>query len=221
MSSCTVTAFKWVPPFAQGLVRDLRVRWALEEAGRKYNAQLIGLEERDSESYRKHQPFGQVPVFKEDDLELFETGAIVMHVAEGCDALMPEDSKQRAQVKTWVFAALNSVEPPIMMLNVMDLSGKAAEGAKELREVIMKRIQSRLESLAGFLGEREYLVGDRFTAADLMMTSVLRILRTTDLVTKIKTLHAYQSRGEARPAFQRALAAQLAAFAQNAPEGKK
>jgi glutathione S-transferase len=219
MGKSTVSAFRWVPPFAQGLVRDLRVRWALEEAGTEYEERLIGREDQKSDRYRKLQPFGQVPAFEEGGLTLFESGAIVMHVAEQSDALMPADPDARARVKTWMFAALNTVEPPIMMLNMIDMQpGGAAEKTKDLRASVVRGIQFRLDSLSAFLANRDYLIEERFTAADLLMTTVLRILRTTDLVRNMPTLEAYRLRGEARPAFQQALAAQLAAFADNAPK---
>jgi glutathione S-transferase len=217
-----VTAFRWVPPFAQGLVRDLRVRWALEEAGLPYEEHLIGPDDQTSDRYRALQPFGQVPVLEEDDAVMFESGAIVLHVAERSPALMPDGGHERERVRTWMFAALNSVEPPIMMLNFMDLQpGGVPEGAKALRETVAGWIGMRLDHLTKFLGEREHLVADRFTAADLLMTTVLRILRNTDLVAQRPTLDAYQRRGEARPAFQTALAAQLAAFAAHAPPPAK
>ena len=213
-----VTAFRWVPPFAQGLVRDLRVRWALEEAGLPYEEHLIGPDDQKSDRYRALQPFGQVPVLEEDDDAMFESGAIVLHVAERSPALMPDDGHERERVRTWMFAALNSVEPPIMMLNFMDLQpGGVPEGAKPLRETVAGWIGMRLDNLAKFLGDREHLVADRFTAADLLMTTVLRILRNTDLVAQRPTLEAYKRRGEARPAFRRALDAQMAAFAKHAP----
>jgi len=216
--SRTVSAFRWVPPFAQGLVRDLRVRWALNEAGLAYDEHLIGPEDQTSERYRRMQPFGQVPVLQDNGLELFESGAIVLHVAERSAALMPDDADARARVRTWMFAALNTVEPPIMMLNVIDLRpGGAPEGAKDVRAAVVAMIEKRLDALAAFLDGREHLVEDRFTAADLLMTSVLRILRTTDLVAARPTLDAYRQRSEARPAFRKALAEQMAPFAANAP----
>ncbi|HEX2539658.1 MAG TPA: glutathione S-transferase family protein [Caldimonas sp.] len=209
----TVSAFRSVPPFAQGLVRDLRVRWALNEAGLPYDEHLIGPEDQKSAAYRRLQPFGQVPVLREDGLELFESGAIVLHVAEQSDALMPWDATARAQVRTWMFASLSTVEPPIMMLNVFDLQpGGPRAGAMDMRSVVVGMIEKRLDALAAFLGDREHLVGDRFTAADLLMTTVLRILRSTDLVAKRPTLDAYKQRGEARPAFRKALAEQMAPF---------
>jgi len=217
-----VTAFRWVPPFAQGLVRDLRVRWALEEAGLPHEVRLIGFEDQKSAAYRALQPFGQVPVLEDGELTLFESGAIVLHIADRAPALLPGDAKERELVRTWTFAALNSVEPPIMMINFMDLQpGGVPEGAKALRETVAGWIGMRLDNLATFLGDREHLVAGRFTAADLMMTTVLRILRNTDLVAQRPTLDAYQRRGEARPAFQKALAAQMAAFAANAPPPAK
>ena len=178
-----LSAFRWAPPFAQGLVRDLRVRWALEEAGLPYEVMLIGPEEQKSASYRQLQPFGQVPAIDDDGLLLFESGAIVMHLAERSQALLPRDERARARVRTWMLAALNTIEPPITTLIVIDLQpGGAPAGAKDLRDSVVARIGSRLDSLAEFLGEREHLVEDRFTAADLLMTTVLRILRSTDLV---------------------------------------
>ena len=220
-STIRVSAFRWVPPFAQGLVRDLRVRWALEEAGLDYEENLIGPEEQKSASYRALQPFGQVPALEQDGLVLFESGAIVMHIGEHSDALMPRDEPARARVRSWMLAALNTIEPPIMMLVAVDMQpGGAPAGAKELRDSVVARIGGRLDSLATFLGDREHLVEGRFTAADLLMTTVLRILRHTDLVSQRPALEAYQQGNEARPAFQKALADQMAAFARHAPPGK-
>ena len=217
-----VSAFRWVPPFAQGLVRDLRVRWALEEAGLPYEVMLIGPEDQKSESYRKLQPFGQVPAIDDDGLVLFESCAIVMHLGDRSEVLMPRDAAARARVRTWMLAALNTIEPPIIVLNAIDLQpGGAPAGAKDLRDSVVARIGGRLDSLAAFLGDRENLVDERFTAADLLMTTVLRILRTTDLVSQRPTLDAYRLRHEARPAFQKALAAQMATFAKHAPPAQK
>jgi len=218
MKKLQVSAFKWVPPFAQGLVRDLRVRWAIEEAGRDYEAKLISFEDQKSASYRQMQPFGQVPAIDEDGLLLFESGAIVMHIAEQSGALMPSDPSDRARVKTWMFAALNTIEPPIMMVNFIDMTpGNDAPAIQALRGTLVSWIENRLDQLLAFLGEREYLVDNRFTAADLLMTTVLRILRNTGLVEQRPKLAAYKSRCESRPAFSKALAAQLGPFAQNAP----
>jgi glutathione S-transferase len=215
-----VTAHRWVPPFAQGLVRDLRVRWALEEAGLPYEEQLIGPDDQKSDRYRALQPFGQVPVLEEDDAAMFESGAIVLHIAERSAALMPEDARERERVRTWMFAALNTIEPPVTTLGFVNLQpGGVTEGTKPLRDWVAGFVSSRLDSLVKFLGDREHLVAHRFTAADLLMTTVLRQLRTTDLVAQRPTLDAYKKRNEERPAFVKALAAQLAAFARHTPPG--
>ena len=218
MSRIVVTAFKWVPPFAKGLVRDLRVRWALEEAGMPYEVMLIGPDDQKSPQYRAMQPFGQVPAIDDDGLVLFESCAIIMHLGARSEALMPRDEAARARVRTWMLAALNTIEPPITTLNVIDLQpGGAPPGAKELRDSVVSRIGLRLDSLAAFLGDRENLVEGRFTAADLLMTTVLRILRTTDLVSQRPTLESYKQHHEARPAFRKALADQMDTFAKHAP----
>lgn len=211
-----VTAFRWVPPFAQGLVRDLRVRWALEEAGLAYEERLIGPDDQASREYRKHQPFGQVPVLEEDDLVLFESGAIVLHIAERSPALMPRDPTGRARTQTWVLAALSSIEPSIRSLAEIDLFNDGQEWAKLRRPAVLEALMKRLSELASWLEGREYLE-DRFTAGDLMMTTVLRIPRHTDVLQRFPVLDAYRRRCEARPAFERALAAQMAPFAANAP----
>ena len=211
-----VTALRWVPPFAAGLVRDLRVRWALEEAGRAYEERLIGPEEQASKEYRRLQPFGQVPTYEEDGLVLFESGAIVLHIAERSEALMPADTAARARVIAWMFAALNSIEPSVQQVALVDLFYPNEEWAKLRRPRVVEMVEKRLDELARAMAGRDYLE-ERFTAADLLMTTVLRILRHTDLVERRPELHAYQKRCEARPAFQKALADQLAPFARNAP----
>jgi glutathione S-transferase len=207
----TVTAFKWVPPFAQGLVRDLRVRWALEEAGREYRSRLIGPDDQKSAEYRKQQPFGQVPVYEEDGLVLFESGAIVLHVGARSEALLPADPAARARATAWVFAALNSIEIFVQQLVVIDLFYAGEEWARLRRPGMERMVLNRLGELAAWLGDREYLEG-RFTAGDLMMSSVLRLLRHTDLLSQVPTLKAYRERCEARPAFARALAGQMGDF---------
>jgi glutathione S-transferase len=209
-----VSAFRWVPPFARGLVRDLRVRWALEEAGLPYEERLIALDDRASESYRALQPFGQVPAYEEGGLVLFESGAIVLHVAARSEALLPADPAPRARATTWMFAALTTIEPPIQHLAAIDLFHAEEDWAKLRRPAAVEAVTVRLAQLAGWLDGRDHLEGD-FTAADLLMTTVLRILRHTDLVARAPVLEAYRLRCEARPAFQRALAAQMAAFTAN------
>lgn len=212
-----VSAFRWVPPFAQGIVRDVRVRWALEEAGLAYETRLIGPEDQTSTAYRALQPFGQVPVYEEDGLTLFESGAILLHVAGKSEALSPPDVHGRARMATWLFAALNSIEPQIQNLAEIDLFVAKEEWAKQHRPAAVEAVKDRLGKLAAWLDGKEYLEG-RFTAADLLMTTVLRILRHTDLVAQTPVLEAYRLRCEARPAFGRAMAAHMAPFAANAPK---
>lgn len=219
----SLTAFRWVPPFAQGLVRDLRVRWALEEAGLPYKERLIGPEDQGTADYRRLQPFGQVPVYEESDgagggLKLFESGAIVLHIAQRSEALMPAEPASRARAVAWMFSALNSIEPHVQNLAIIDLFSAGQEWATLRRPAAVQMVEKRLADLEDWLGDRDYLE-DRFTAGDLLMTSVLRILRHTELVAQRPTLLAYQKRCEARPAFQKALADQLAPFAANAPPG--
>lgn len=212
----TVTAFKWVPPFAQGVVRDLRVRWALEEAGIPYQENLIGLDDRDTPAYRAIQPWGQVPVMEEDGLTLFESGAILLRIAERSPALCPADDAGHARMTQWVLAALNSVEPSISALVEIDIFHTDEPWAKERRPGAVAFLKLKLDALAKRLAGREYLE-DRFTAGDLMMATVLRNLRHTDLITADPVLGPYLARCEARPAFQKALADQLAVFAAHEP----
>jgi glutathione S-transferase len=216
MTDICITAFKWVPPFAQGLVRDLRVRWALEEAGLPYSEKLLGAGEQNLPAHRAVQPFGQVPVYQEDDLTLFESGSILIHIGEKSEVLLPRDAAKRARAFTWMFAALNSVEPQVQNLTTIDLFFPNEEWAKARRPAAEKLAMARLNAIAASLEGRDYLEGE-FTVADLLMTTVLRFLRHTSLVKDIPVLAAYQARCEARPAFQRALAAQLAHFEKNQP----
>ena len=215
-----VTAFRWVPPPAQGLVKDLRVRWALEELSLPYETRLIGMEDRDSPDYARLQPFGQVPVYEEvgengQTLTLFESGAILQHIGERW-GLLPAELAARAEAIQWLFAALSSIEPWVQMYALAVGIFKDEDWAKLQRPWIQDLAEKRLDQLAARLGDREWL-GDGFTVADVLMVTVLRILRSTDLLDSRPTLKAYRARGEARPAFQRALAAQLAVFAENEP----
>ena len=212
----TISAFRWVPPFAQGLVRDLRVRWALEEAGLPYEVRLIGPQEQKSDDYRALQPFGQVPTYEDDDMKLFESGAIVMHIAETSEALMPRDANGRARARTWMFAALNTLEPQVQQLAAIDLFYPAEEWAKARRPGVEQMVRKRLDELQVSMKGRDYLE-DRFTAGDLLMVTVLRNLRQTEILKEYPALSTYRERCEARPAFARALAAQMAPFAKNAP----
>ena len=216
MSKIRVSAFRWVPPFAQGLVREFRVRWALEEAGLPYEERLIGPEDQPSESYRRLQPFGQVPAYEEDGLVLFESGAIVLHIAERTEALLPAEPKARARAKTWMFAALNTMEPPIQNLAGLDLFHAGEDWVKQHRPQVVEAVRTRLSELGKWMAGREYLE-ERFTAGDLLMTEVLRILRHTELVAEVPVLEAYVKRCDARPAFQKAMADHMAPFARNAP----
>jgi glutathione S-transferase len=216
IAKIAVWGFRWAPPFAQGLVRDLRVRWALEEAGQPYEVRLLAAEERGSAAYRRHQPFGQVPACEVDGQGLFESGAIVHRIAEGSAALMPAEAPARAEVTTWMFAALNTVEPPIWNLLEMDLIHAGEDWVKLRRPAVVETVQARLQVLAAWLEGRDYLAG-RFSAADILMVTTLRFIRHTDLVTGFPAMERYQRRCEARLAFQKSLAAQMADYARNEP----
>ncbi|HWS10648.1 MAG TPA: glutathione S-transferase family protein [Xanthobacteraceae bacterium] len=206
-----VSAFRSAPAFAQGLIRDLRVRWALEEAGLPYQTMLIVRDDLATKNYRALQPFGQVPAYEEDGFAMFESGAIVLHIAERSEALMPPDAKARLRMTTWMFAALNTVEPHIQNLTAIDLFHINEDWAKQRRPAALQLAQSRLNALTDRLDGRDYLE-DRFTAADLLMTTVLRIPRHCDLIAQYPVLDKYRLRCEARPAFKKALAAQMADF---------
>lgn len=210
----TISAFEWVPDFARGQVRDLRARWALEEAGLPYRTRLLAQGDQDKPEYRALQPFGQVPIFEEDGLVLFETGAIVLHIGERSETLLPKDGVARARAVQWLVAALNSIEPFLMEVARIDLFAADEEWAKLRRPGAVKFAEWRLKCLADNLGDKPYLDGDCFTAGDLLMSSVLRILPA--LTNTQPKLTAYVERCTARPAFQRALAAQLGDFKQAA-----
>jgi glutathione S-transferase len=205
----TISAFCSVPPFAQGQVRDLRARWALEEAGLSYQTRLLERGDQDKAEYRALQPFGQVPIFEEDGQVLFESGAIVLHIGERSETLLPKDPGARARATQWLIAALNSIEPHIMNVAVIDLFHADKEWAKLRRPSAVDFARHRLGSLAAALGDKPYLDGERFTAGDLMMATVLRIL--PQLVDDPR-LTAYVERCTARPAFRRALDAQMGDF---------
>lgn len=211
-----VSAFRWVPPFAQGYVRDLRVRWALEEAGLPYEASLIDPKIQASDNYREWQPFGQVPAYRDDKIEIFESGAIVLHLADRSEALAPKDEAGRARVTTWVLAALNSVEPSVMELADIDIFHQGEAWTKERRPQVEAMICTRLADVGTWLEGKDYLEG-RFTAGDLIMATVLRNLGESGLLARFPNLDAYVRRCIARPAFGRALEAQLKAFRDNPP----
>jgi glutathione S-transferase len=212
----TISAFKWVPEFAQGQVRDLRVRWALEEAGLPYRTRLLEQGDQDKPEYRALQPFGQVPIMQEGDLVLFESGAIVLHIGERSEALLPKDAGARARAIQWLISALNSIEPFVMNVALIDIFYAQEEWAKLRRPGAVEFVRKRLSSLSNSLGDKPFLDGERFTAGDLMMATVLRILKHTDLVSSDRRLAAYMERCISRPAFRRALDAQLADFRQAA-----
>ena len=208
----TISAFKWVPDFARGQVRDLRVRWALEEAGLPYTTRLLEQGDQEKPEYRQLQPFGQVPIFEEDGSVLFESGAIVLHIGERSEALLPKEPGARARATQWLIAALNSVEPFVMNVAVIDLFYANEEWAKLRRPGAVAFLQKRLSALSDALSDKPYLDGERFTAGDLMMTTVLRILKHGDIVTSDKRLAAYIERCTGRPAYQRAFDAQIGDF---------
>jgi glutathione S-transferase len=212
----TVSAFKWVPEPARGQVRDLRVRWALEEAGLPYKTRLLIQGEQDTPEYRALQPFGQVPIFEEDGLVLFESGAIVLHIGERSPALLPTEAGARARAKQWLIAALNSIEPCIMNVALIDFLYANEEWAKLRRPGAVQFVRRRLASLSKSLGNKAFLDGSQFTAGDLMMATVLRILDDTDIVAADARLADYLARCTARAGFRRALDAHLADFTKDA-----
>ena len=206
----TVSAFAWVPDFARGQVRDLRVRWALEEAGLPYKTRLLEQGDQDKHDYRALQPFGQVPVFEEDGLVLFESGAIVLHIGERSEALLPKDERGRAKAQQWAVAALNSVEPFVINVALIDLFYAGEEWAKLRRPSAVEFMRKRLDALSKNLGDKKFLDGDNFTAGDLMMSAVLRLL--PEIAERDPRLAGYIERCTSRPAFKRAMNAQLADF---------
>ena len=214
-ASIEISAFRWVPEFAQGVVRDLRARWALEEAGLSYRVRLLD-PERPPE-YLLEQPFDQVPCFSDGIVRIFETGAIAQYVGEQSETLLPRDAQGRYRAIQWTYAALNSVEPAIINLLLIDLFFTNEEWAKLRRPGAEDFAKLKLKRVADWLGDSEWLE-DRFTIGDLLMITVLRFLRHTSLVAEFPNLAAYLARGEARPAFQRALADQLATYAANQPQ---
>lgn len=214
----TITAFDWVPDFAKGQVRDLRVRWALEEVGETYDVRYLSQGEQKAADHRKRQPYGQVPTLEEGDLTLFESGAIVHYIADTREGLFPVDAAGRARATEWMFAALNTVEPPIMDLAIIDLFDADKPWSKPRRPATEARITERLQETADRLGTREWFDSE-FTAGDLMMVAVLRIIEDDPLLAAHPTLVEYVKRGTARPAFQRALKGQMDGFTGSPPPG--
>ena len=216
-ATAEITAFRWVPDFAAGLVRDLRIRWALEEIERPYRVRLLDATNPRPAEYFLEQPFGQVPAYRDEQVQLFESGAILLHLAIEDERLLPFDRNQRMRSVAWMIAALNSVEPIILQLLAIDIFNRGQEWTKERRPQVVEFLETRLGKLSEALGDKEWFEG-HFSIGDLMVVAVLRQLRHTDIVGKLPNLAALVARAEARPAFQRALADQLAVFKQHEPE---
>jgi glutathione S-transferase len=214
----TLTAFETSPDRGRGLARDTRVRWALEEVGQPYEVRLVSFGAMKEPAHRALHPFGQIPTYEEGNLVLFESGAIVFHIAERHAGLLPSDAHARARAITWMFAAINTVEPPILDL----VTVKLVEGDKPWSEqrlpLVQDRIRVRLGELSARLGDAEWLDG-AFSAGDLIMVAVLLRLRMSGMLDGYPNLSAYVARGEARPAYKRAFAAQLAVFTGKPPTG--
>jgi glutathione S-transferase len=214
----TITAFERSPDGGKGLARDTRVRWALEEAGQPYEVRLVSFKAMKEPAHLALHPFGQIPTYEEGDLALFETGAIVFHIAQRHAGLLPDDANARARAITWMFAAVNTVEPPILDLMVAKIIEGDKPWSKERLPLVMDRIRDRLKPLSARHGSADWLDG-AFSAGDLMMVSVLLRLRASGVLDEFPNLAAYVARGEARPAYQRAFAAQRAVNIGNAPAG--
>jgi glutathione S-transferase len=214
----TITAFKTSPDRGRGLARDLRVRWALEEVGQPYDVRLVTFGEMKQPAHLALHPFGQIPTYEEGDLGLFETGAIVFHIAERHSGLLPDDANARARAITWMFAALNTVEPPLVELGTAMLLERDKPWYEQRLPMLQDRARKMLGELSRRLGGADWLDG-AFSAGDLMMAAVLFRSRGTGLLAEYPNLSAYVARGEARPAFKRAFDAQLAVFTGKPPTG--
>jgi glutathione S-transferase len=214
----TITAFERSPDRGRGLARDMRVRWALEEVGQPYAVRLVSFAAMKEPAHRALHPFGQIPTYEEGDLVLFESGAIVFHLAQGHAGLLPEDAKARARAITWMFAAVNTVEPPILDLQTTRFLEADKTWYEQRLPLVKDRIRERLGDLSRRLGEGDWLDG-AFSAGDLMMVAVLLRLRVSGLLDEYPKLAAYVARGEARPAYRRAFEAQLAVFTGQPPSG--
>ena len=204
-----ITAFERSPDGGKGLARDTRVRWALEEAGQPYEVRLVSFRALKEPAHLALHPFGQIPTYEEDGLALFETGAIVLHIAERHGGLLPKDPKARARAIAWMFAAVNTVEPPILELSSARILEADKPWSKARQPIVEDRVRSRLQQLSRRLGDAEWLDGP-FSAGHLMMSSVLLRSRSSGILDELPNLAAYVSRAESRPAYQRAFAAQLA-----------
>ena len=207
----TITAFEASPDRGQGLARDMRVRWALEEVGQPYRVRLVSFKAMKEPAHLAIQPFGQIPTYEEGDLALFETGSIILHIAQRHPGLLPEDANARARAITWMFAAIGTVEPPIVERTAAWLMERDKSWYAERLPMIEKNIRVRLDALSAHLSDREWLDGD-FSAGDVMMVHVVRRLQSSGILGAYPNLAAYIARAEARPAYQRAFADQLAVF---------
>jgi glutathione S-transferase len=214
----TITAFERSPDRGRGLARDTRVRWALEEVGQPYDVRLVSFSEMKESAHRMLHPFGQIPTYEEGDLALFESGAIVFHLAERHAGLLPDDANARARAITWIFAALNTVEPAILELTTARILEGDKPWSKDRLPLVEDRVRDRLKQLSARLGSADWLDGE-FSAGDLMMVSVLLRLKLSGILDEYPNLAAYVARGEARPAYKRAFDAQLAVFTGNPPTG--
>jgi len=214
----TITVFEKSPDRGQGLARDMRVRWALEEAGQPYDIRLVSFKEMKEPAHRALHPFGQIPTYEEGGLALFETGAIVLHIAQRHAGLLPGDADARARAITWMFAALSTLEPAIVERMVAILAEGDKPWSEQRLPLVEDRIRDRLRQLSDRLGNAAWLDG-AFSAGDLMVIDVLRRLKSSTLLAEYPNLAAYVARGEARPAFRRAFTAQLAVFTGTAPVG--
>lgn len=214
-TTTVVTAFDNVPAFARGMVRDIRVRWALEEIGGDYRPQFLDAFAARPEEYRQWQPFGQVPAFADGDMRLFESGAILLYLGEQDERLLPRDPAGRWNATSWLIAALNSVEPSLMQIVNLDVFQAGKPWTEEARPSAVELARSRLRSTENALGEKDWLAGS-FSVADIMMVTVLRNIDHTDILAEFPALSAYKARGEDRPAFRRALADQMAGFVEPA-----
>jgi len=209
--SPTITAFKASPDRGRGLARDMRVRWALEEVGQPYVVRLVSFGEMKEPAHLALHPFGQIPTYEDGDLALFESGAIVLHIAERHAGLLPDDANARARAITWMFAALSTVEPPIVERSMATIVERDKAWYEQRMPILEDRVRGRLDELSSRLGDADWLDG-AFSAGDLLMVTVLRRLGGSGLVEEHPNLSAYIARGEARPAYQRAFDAQLAVF---------
>ena len=207
----TITAFERSPDRGRGLGRDMRVRWALEEVGQPYNERLLSFSEMKEPAHLALHPFGQIPTYEEGDLALFESGAIVFHLAERHAGLLPADASARARAITWMFAAVNTVEPPIVERSLAKILERDKPWYEQRLPMLDESLRNRLRQLSTYLADREWLDGE-FSAGDLMMVSVLLRAKALQMVDEFPNLAAYVARGEARPAYERAFAAQLAVF---------